>query len=621
MGLHGTISRWWPSMMSSTVKKFCPVCGQKLAMSTTDLAQMVQCPRCQTSHRVGLFVAVNHTLEAVAVPREVSAAAAAPLPIAPAAKPDTEVDLQGQTTVFSPTAIAAAEAAYVESHSMIVSPDITAYAPHGEVDVLDQTTNCSPAATAHACLAPGPFSPRPTLDDASATMVFAGVHAPVAPSWSATPTDGPFPRVASSTAAQSAQVPVRGPFPNVPSPRAHGGADGAAIPTATDSFRNGVAMAADAGRAGVSGVRSIGNLVLDLAESLDTALYGARTTWIVTMAGLGVVLHFLSMKYRWEGWSEACNIAFFCLVFTLALARVAVLRTPEEGRSAWDLVVERVGAAFEDARLVLEDFSQGALHERLRSVSRSLLGFGLIVVETWILLVDVFNVTAPSIVWLYYGGISCLIAGVILGVWRWFATQSLPVARPRVAVLGRVDEAALRTVDPVVLADAYNPQHLAALDPSGGVLAQTLEALVSWTPRRCDYEEVYQTSLERHLRKQFAPARVKREFPLPRPGGRPYRLDLMIEGEAGMVVAIEMKRRLRLDPARKVVRQVRDYADQMKQGPVILVLCDPEEKETPVVCDDIRALHREGRRVLVVLVPVGSNRRRAAQGGRLVGAS
>lgn len=63
-----------------TLKKFCPTCGQKLAIPTRDLSLVVQCPRCATQLSVGEFVGVNSTLPVVVSARPAPQLAEQPPP-------------------------------------------------------------------------------------------------------------------------------------------------------------------------------------------------------------------------------------------------------------------------------------------------------------------------------------------------------------------------------------------------------------------------------------------------------------------------------------------------------------------------------------------------------------
>lgn len=130
-----------------TIKKHCPVCGQRLAITVRSLERTVQCPRCQTEHIVGMFIARNETLHAVEPPQN------------PAAFPPTT----------SPASVSRLAPEPVPLAAPLPAPDINDTVPESALPPL------VPAPTV------GPFPPRaevPTPTTAAASPPIAGPFTP-----------------------------------------------------------------------------------------------------------------------------------------------------------------------------------------------------------------------------------------------------------------------------------------------------------------------------------------------------------------------------------------------------------------------------------------------------------
>jgi hypothetical protein len=110
------------------------------------------------------------------------------------------------------------------------------------------------------------------------------------------------------------------------------------------------------------------------------------------------------------------------------------------------------------------------------------------------------------------------------------------------------------------------------------VLVELLQLLATWRPRQRDYEDEYQASLHRFIRKRMPGSDPQRERPI---GSRRDHT----AGRADIIVAesvlIEMKRGVTTSTAHRAVGQIRAYTRSWRQGPIILLLCDaaPESAE------------------------------------------
>jgi len=105
------------------------------------------------------------------------------------------------------------------------------------------------------------------------------------------------------------------------------------------------------------------------------------------------------------------------------------------------------------------------------------------------------------------------------------------------------------------------------------LLRELLDALASWRPARMSYEDEYQASLHRFLRRRMPETKPVRERPVgTRAEGTAGRADIVLSD----TVMIEMKRGLSTSTAQRALGQIYMYLRAWKQGPIFLVLCEAD---------------------------------------------
>lgn len=389
--------------------------------------------------------------------------------------------------------------------------------------------------------------------------------------------------------------------PRAPLPQA------AKSPLPNFDLQPGVEALRDFGRLGATTGGWVLSKLLDHAEAVDTQLYGKRGWLIVGSAFLGVIAHLFDAT-EWLG--AISSILLFYLVAIVVLARIAIFRSEEGQSTASQLLTDRVRAAGEEAREVFEGFQQAAPNDQCTMAGGFLMVVSVILLDLWNLITHVFQLVDDAYEFFSIG----LVVGIAgASLWAFGRYRLHRIARPQRASseLSCADPRAfIQRLDPVISAD--DPMALSAVanHGDGGLIPEVLQALMSWQPRRCQYEEGYQRSLVRHFRSRIPWALAEEQLPLPRAGRSTLRIDIALQDGSDTAVGIEMKRRLNLREARAAVGQVQDYAEcWSKRGPVILVLCDPEPQHTPTICERVRALHEQGHPVFVALVPIRRTRR------------
>lgn len=360
-----------------------------------------------------------------------------------------------------------------------------------------------------------------------------------------------------------------------------------AVAAGTGAPGRALSHALEAGRAGARSIGGFGHWFLTRSDGLDAWLYGKRAA-VVFLGALVTVA--VSAAEAWISPRTPLFTALFTYLFAvfltlLLVARLGALRD-DDGNWSLALVRRRIAEATADAGDLLS--SLGALPGALRwkSVGKAAWFLGLLVLAlrnvVVLLLLTAEELLASALPSgqevdrvLLLGGIGALGIGTLCWLIGWGKLRGQPGARLRHGDQGERERlcAAVASLPPII--DCANTGQVLDLAHRAGhpVLEQLLRALSEWRPRRFDFEDQYQGSLYRLLRRKMPDANPQRERPV---GSRATRN----AGRADLVVSeavlIEMKRRLTTATAQRALGQVQMYVDAWNQGPVILLLCDAD---------------------------------------------
>ena len=390
-----------------------------------------------------------------------------------------------------------------------------------------------------------------------------GVPAPAVSSFTATP---PF-----------SQTPT--PSPSAP---AHVLAAPGALAPASPGGPGLWTSAFELGHQGVEFAGDAGGKVAQWCSRVDARLHSGRAVLVFVVAlptGIAPFLdaYLFSMPGGIHLLTWLLSGALALLVAILFVARLGSLRDEDgawnvglltERMSAWlSSLVEGISAWLElDAGRKLLVCLRGAM---------SLSIFALSVCSAAVVALDILALLSLHVGLIVENGaqyeqVLSVVQGLVffglvlsgIGTFLWQRKLAQPAARPGRSV----------TLPSVLdCNDQRAMQSLAAQtgDPALGAL---LTALADWKPRHHDKERGYQLSLLRFLKGRLPELGPDEEVPLPSPTGRhSLRADITVGP-----VLIEMKRDLSTSAMQRAVGQLGMYLAAWKQGPLLLLVCDPD---------------------------------------------
>ena len=340
------------------------------------------------------------------------------------------------------------------------------------------------------------------------------------------------------------------------------------------------AQALTVGARGVARVGSFGARLLGLADRTDASLYGRRGGLVALAAAAATVSPWIDQALGDNLLvTTVFTFAFVGLVGLLLFARVGSLRD-EDGSWSGSIVARRLGQWLGEMRDAIGSPDSA---DRGRTTGGLLAAVGCFILAAR----NVPLLAALIAEELFDGRFaaaervadSMLVAGLIpLGLGGFLWVLGWRALRSRASAHGVDDE---RRLDPRVVAqldaiiDCTDKAQVANLAGQGGegLVPELLGAMAAWHPRGCYYEDDYQASLHRHLRRHMAWATPVREQRIgKRAEGTAGVADLIVAGS----VLLELKRGLTTSTAQKAVGQIRMYLRAWDRGPVFLVVCDAD---------------------------------------------
>ncbi len=370
-------------------------------------------------------------------------------------------------------------------------------------------------------------------------------------------------------------------------------------------------------------VGQFGSWLLGSADAIDRVLYGARVL-VVALAAFVTVL--ASTLEAWlprglvaKNWPQPdapiitalSTFAFTSLLMTLFIARLGSLRD-DDGQWSVELIQRRAHELRVDVGAVFSAFGTMESALRWKAFGRVTLFAGFLVLalrNIWVLatitLDEFVGLRVPELEAASHGAMILGIAAAMLGLLAWLTgwsklrqqpiTRSLhPTEQERAQILTAVG-ALPSTID---CNDTDNVQRLAR-HAGHPVLVELLQLLATWKPHQRDYEDQYQASLHRFIRKRMPGSNPQRERPIGSRGeGTAGRADIIVAES----VLIEMKRGVNTSTAQKAVGQIKMYMRGWSQGPIILLLCDAaSENAERYLRREIEDLRAKGSSVVLVL--------------------
>lgn len=342
---------------------------------------------------------------------------------------------------------------------------------------------------------------------------------------------------------------------------------------------------------GARSLGGVGSRLLDWSDRLDASLYGYRAK----VVGFGALLTVVASVIDDQAWprtpwlTAVSTYVFLVFLTMLFAARLGALRD-DDGNWSFALVFRRAGevrvalgesvgalGATSGATLVKSSARASSFLALLALAFRNVAVLLNLTVEEF--LDDRVALIADAESYLLYGGVILVGFGAFLHVIAWWLLRRAGGARlrhPDHQDRERI-QAALQSLPPVIdCGDAAQARELARR-AGHPILEQLLESLAGWKPQRFDYEDQYQGSLYRLLRRKMPSTNPQREYPMrDSTEGRKG-----LKGRADLVVSdavlIEMKRRLTTSTAQRALGQLHMYLKLWSKGPVILVLCDAED--------------------------------------------
>lgn len=374
--------------------------------------------------------------------------------------------------------------------------------------------------------------------------------------------------------------------PQPPNPILHAPPTPAAAPPRPDGV---LTQAARLGERGTQTVSGFGHGLLDAADRVDRRMYGRRARWICITAMLAVLAVYIDDR----AWPTApiltvvFTFVFVAVLLVLGLAYIGAMRN-DDGQWSAALTFRRLGesaSAIGDSLLsiVTMPFALALKTTAVTMLSMGMIGLALrnFVVLFDMLAQELFQapIQFAQDIAQQMSRMSMLPLG--LGVLLWFVSllfqPKARLAKPSADERRQLTNA-VGTLPHII--DCNDKKHLQTLAArvEHPVLSTLLTLLSEWRPRDFDYEDQYQASLHRWLRKRFPESNPERERPIGQGTKKNAgRADLVLSD----AVLIEMKRGLSTATAQKALGQMEMYAQLWKRGPVLLLICGAAPENRP----------------------------------------
>lgn len=316
---------------------------------------------------------------------------------------------------------------------------------------------------------------------------------------------------------------------------------------------------------------------------MDRGLYGHRAQAVLALATITAVLGL------WEWWNDApplfTVLTTFVMIFGCELLGLARLGSLRDDAGNWSMALTHrwLRGLFADGWDNIADFAKlsGAL--KLQGLGKASVAVGLALLVVRNVLVALgragalvgfgsaarFEQISGS---LLVVGICSLMCGALVWTFGWWKLRS-HATRAALVVAPRDRERismSWRALPPLIDCSDREATLRLAGDLGHPLLRETLLALADWKPKLHRYEDDYQRSLFRYMRRQLPAASPERERPLVDPRThKAGRADLVV----GNTVLIEMKLDLSAASVHRAVTQVEQYVRSWEQGPVLLLVC------------------------------------------------
>jgi hypothetical protein len=623
----------------AVVQARCPSCGQVLVTPVQDLRRKFKCPRC-----TALFVpadVVDHAtpLPAIAAEEEpaVTRGNTARLPVhspGPTSGPGSTVPLP----VYSPPVSGRGSTQPLPLPNL----PLDATGPSQPAPSADPEWVLPPRSLLEGTTPPaegdGHFEHPPsvptasdTLDDTGAPGTSVGGTTQPLPLPAPAP---PSPPAASAAAgavrhtrtqediendeARARVAAMRSPrpaprgeagYPNGAPPQASAAPPGVDGSWAAPPARASVPDLRERAAAGLTQTGRIAQRMLDMASRLDERVAGHRGAWIATVAILtGVGGPLLDFLFDTLLWTPIGAVTLVGVLDVFLLARIGSLR---DDRGQWQagVVARRAWAGVELMWLQVTDFFTASSAERLRTTGWLSLIAGVCLLACRTVVATVDSALGLGLAeWidrlLVLGVVGLAIGGSILFRARRLRKHTAkregltiePAALPEL-------ERSITALPPVLDLTTGDLPSLRGAH-AHPLFQSVMPRLATWRPSRWfPYEDQYQNSLFRHLRKVVPELDVKREVRL-------RSSDFAERGRVDFVladcIAMEMKHKLSTSASNTALGQIQIYRQLWRHGPVILLLCGeaPGRFYGSILEQQVLEMHRRGEPVLVVIAGV-----------------
>ena len=301
---------------------------------------------------------------------------------------------------------------------------------------------------------------------------------------------------------------------------------------------------------------------------------------------------------------------FTSLLMTLLIARVGSLRD-DHGQWSVDLTRRRAHDLWIDATDAFSAFGtmEGALRWKAFGRVMLLVGFGVLALRNiWVLLTitvdEFFDVSVASLEAAGHGALILGIGAAVVGLLGWLLGWSKLRQQPLTRSLHPTEQELTQIRSAVgalpAIIDCNDTENVQGLARHAGhpVLVELLQLLATWRPQQSDYEDEYQASLHRFIRRKMPGSNPQRERPIGSPkDGSAGRADIVVADS----VLIEMKRGVNTSTAQKALGQITMYMQGWTQGPIILLLCDAASDNAELLLRrEVKSLHARGASVVLV---------------------
>jgi hypothetical protein len=366
-----------------------------------------------------------------------------------------------------------------------------------------------------------------------------------------------------------------------------------------------------------------GSWLLSTADAIDRTLYGAR---VLAIAGAAFVTVLASALEAWlprglvaKDWPQpdapivtaVSTFLFTGLLMTLFIARLGSFRD-DDGQWSVELIQRRAHELRVDVADAFSAFGTMESALRWKAFGRVTLFVGFLVLalrNIWVLatitLDEFVSVRLAELEAASHGamlfGIGAATIGLLAWLTGWSKLRNQPITRslhPTEQERAQIVTAVGALPSTIDCNDAENVQRLAR-HAGHPVLIELLQLLATWKPRQSNYEDQYEASLDRLIRRRMPGSNPQCQRPIgSRSEGTAGRADIIVADS----VLIEMKRGVNTSTAQKALGQIQMYMRGWSRGPVILLLCDAtSENAERLLRREIEQLRAQGSSVVMVL--------------------